>query len=147
MISTTSKFRYTIYYNALPGCPAAPPTEETAETAELQLAVLSPPNRLPSATWPPTCSPSRLPNRLPSATCRFELLPLPSKPPSKRNLASNLPSKPHSKCNLAPLGSMLGALATLIIKLPPARELDFRVFALLPVKTLLKPSKCLQKIS
>ena len=59
----------------------------------------------------------------------------PSKLASQRNLASNLPSKPASKRNLAPLGSILGALATLKIKLSPTRELDFNVFAVLPLKT------------
>ena len=58
-----------------------------------------------------------------------------SKLASQRNLASNLPSKPASKRNLAPLGSILGALATLKIKLSPTRELDFNVFAVLPLKT------------
>ena len=52
-----------------------------------------------------------------------------------RLLGSTWPSKPHSKRNLASLGSIFAALATLKIELSPARELNFIVFAVLPFKT------------
>ena len=46
-------------------------------------------------------------------------------------------SKPHSKCNLAPLGSSLGASATLKIELSPRRELNSHVSGIFAVQALL----------
>ena len=53
-------------------------------------------------------------------------------------MGATWPSKPHFKRNLAQLESIFGALATLKIKLSPARELNFHVFALRSVTTFRK---------